>query len=163
MKADGIRTEVETPDKVEQRSATKLLQAVIMKTGLELVLICVAVSLAAFSHINPPLRGAIDVADATRVAGWAYDPREPTARLEVQLFVDGRFIAAGRADEPRADLVRRGAAEDALHGFTFAVPPLGLAPGRHTLQVFAVHSGSANNKTLLSLTRSTLTLHINAK
>lgn len=159
-----MSSEVATPDNAaQQRSATKLLQAVLVKTGLEITLICVAVSLAAFSHINPPLRGAIDVADASRIAGWAYDPREPAARLEVQLFVDGRFVAAGRADERRDDLARRGAADDAMHGFTFAVPPLGLAPGRHTLQVFAVHSGSANNKTLLSLTRSTLTLDINAK
>lgn len=152
---------VATPDNAaQQRSATKLLQAVIVKAGLELTLICVAVSLAAFSHINPPLRGAIDVADATRVAGWAYDPREPAARLDVQLFIDGRFVAAGRADERRDDLVNRGATADAMHGFTFKLAPLSLVAGHHTLQVFVLHAGSANNKILLSLTRTPLTFEV---
>lgn len=137
----------------ESAVATKLLRAVIAKAGLEFLVVIIAVSLAAYSHLNPPIRGAIDVADATRIAGWAYDPREPNARLEVQLFIDGQFVATRRAEEPREDLVRAGAAQNAQHGFTFSVPALQLAAGRHSVAVYALRAGGGRNKSLLALTK----------
>ena len=85
----------------EAAIATKLLRAVLTKAALEFLVIILAIFLAAYSHLNPPIRGAIDVADATRIAGWAYDPREPTDPLEVQLFIDEQFVATRRADEMR--------------------------------------------------------------
>jgi hypothetical protein len=137
----------------ESALATKLLRAILAKAGFEFLIILIAISLAAYSHLNPPMRGAIDVADATRVAGWAYDPREPQARLDVQLFLNGQFVATRRADEQREDLVPAGAAADARHGFTFAVPELRLAPGRHRVQVYAVRAGGGQNQSLLTLTK----------
>jgi hypothetical protein len=163
MRSEIILPENSASPAEQQRSATSLLKAIIVKAGLEILLVCVAVSLAAFSHVNPPLRGAIDVADSERVAGWAYDPREPGAKLEVQLFIDGRFVASRTADERREDLVKRGAADDALHGFTFPVPPLGVAPGRHTYQVFAVRAGGGSNRVLLSLTREPQAFHVGSR
>ena len=83
--------------KSDERTATRLLRSVIVKTILEFILICIAVSFAAFSNFNPQLRGAVDVADQTRVAGWAYDPQTPEEGIEVQLFIDGQFAAARQA------------------------------------------------------------------
>ena len=137
----------------EAAIATKLLRAVLTKAALEFLVILLAISLASYSHLNPPIRGAIDVADATRIAGWAYDPREPDARLEVQLFVDEQFVATHHADEKREDLVRAGAAQTAQHGFTFAVPALPLAAGKHRVTVYAVRPGGGKNKALLVLTK----------
>ncbi len=137
----------------ESSVATKLLKAILAKAGLEFLIVLIAISLAAYSHLNPPIRGAIDVADATRIAGWAYDPREPNARVEVQLFIDGQLVALRRADEPRDDLVTAGAATNAAHGFTFAVPELGLATGNHRVEVYAVRAGGGKNKVLLILTK----------
>lgn len=137
----------------EAAITTNLLRAVLAKAALEFFVILFAISLAAYSHLNPPIRGAIDVADATRVAGWAYDPRDPNARVEVQLFIDGQFAATGRADELREDLVRARAAENAQHGFTFAVPELRLAAGKHQVTVYAVRKGGGKNKSLLALTK----------
>jgi hypothetical protein len=137
----------------ESAVATKLLKAVLAKAGLEFLIILIAISLAAYSHLNPPIRGAIDIADATRVAGWAYDPREPNAHLEVQLFIDGQMIATRRADEPRDDLVTAGAAENVQHGFSFSVPELRLTTGRHRVEVYAVRAGGGKNKSLLILTK----------
>lgn len=134
-------------------AATKLLRAVIAKAGLEFLVLLFAISLAAYSHLNPPIRGALDVADATRVAGWAYDPREPNAQLEVQLFIDEQFVATRRADEQREDLVQAGAAQNAWHGFTFPMPPLQLKSGKHRVTVYAVRSGGRHNKSLLALTK----------
>ncbi len=137
----------------ESAVATKLLKAILAKAGLEFLIILVAISLAAYSHLNPPIRGAIDIADATRIAGWAYDPREPNARLEVQLFIDGQLVASRRADENRDDLVTAGAATDARHGFTFAVPELRLLKGKCRVEIYAVRPGGEKNKALLILTK----------
>lgn len=144
----------------EATIATKLLRAVLTKAALEFLVILLAISLAAYSHLNPPIRGAIDVADATRIAGWAYDPREPTVQVEVQLFIDDQFIATRSAHEKREDLVRAGAAQDPPHGFTFALPALPLAAGKHRVTVYAVRSGGGKNKTLLALTRKEYFLEI---
>ena len=150
---------MQTPQ-ADSSIATKLLKAILAKAGLEFLIILIAISLAAYSHLNPPIRGAIDVADATRVAGWAYDPREPNARVEVQLFLDGQLVASRRADEQRADLVTAGAAADALHGFTFEVPALRLAAGKHNVIVYAVLAGGGKNKALLPLTKKAYWLEI---
>jgi hypothetical protein len=139
---------------------TRLLRAVIAKSFLDLIFICAAVSLAAFLSFHPLLRGAIDVADQTRVAGWAYDPLSPDEKLEVQLFIDGRFAASTRAGERREDLVRAGAAANPEHGFSFAVAPLRLTPGAHAAQVYAVHQAAGRYKTLLPLAAKPLMLHI---
>ena len=141
------------PAQAESSIATKLLKAILAKAGLEFLIILIAISLAAYSHLNPPIRGAIDVADATRVAGWAYDPREPDVRLEVQLFIDGQWVASHRADEQRDDLVKASAAADTLHGFTFSVPTLQLTPGKHQVTVYVMRAGGGNNKMLLALTK----------
>ena len=141
------------PPQPQPSIATKLLKAILAKAGLEFLIILIAISLAAYSHLNPPIRGAIDVADTTQIAGWAYDPREPNARVEVQLFMDGQLIAARPADEQRDDLVKAGAAADALHGFTFAMPSLQLAKGKHQVMVYAMRAGGGKNKALLALTK----------
>ena len=54
--------------------ATRLLRAVLVKAGLEIGFVCVLATLAAFQNTSPLLRGALDLADQTQVAGWAYDP-----------------------------------------------------------------------------------------
>ena len=148
------------PSQAQPSIATKLLKAILAKAGLEFLIILIAISLAAYSHLNPPIRGAIDVADTTQIAGWAYDPREPNARVEVQLFIDGQLIAARPADEQRDDLVTAGAAANALHGFTFIVPTLQLSAGKHRVEVYAVRAGGGKNKALLSLTKKEYWLEI---
>lgn len=145
---------------MQNSSATKLLHAILAKTGLELTLIIVAISLAAYAHFNPPIRGAIDIAGSTRIAGWAYDPREPETELEVQLFLDGKFAATGRADASRPDLISAGAAKNANHGFAFDVTSLHLTPGKYQIDIYALRSGSGKNKALLSLTKKDYFLEI---
>jgi hypothetical protein len=142
-------------------TATRLLRAVIAKTSLDLILIGVIVSFAAFTNFNPRLRGAIDAADQARVTGWAYDPQAPHEELEVQLFIDGQFAAAGRANEPREDLVRANAAPTATHGFTFTIAALPLAPGPHRAQVYVVRQTASRSKTLLPLIEGSKTFYVN--
>mgnify|MGYP000890741781 CR=1 FL=1 len=132
---------------------TRRLQAVLVKAGLEFLVVIAAVSLAAYSHVNPPIRGAIDIADTTRIAGWAYDPREPDARMEIQFFLDGVFAGATVADQPRPDLVKAEAATTPDHGFSIDTRTLRMAAGRHELKAYAVRSGGGRDLKLLSLSK----------
>ncbi|MFN0110619.1 MAG: hypothetical protein ACKVZH_17315 [Blastocatellia bacterium] len=140
--------------------ATKLLRAVIAKSFVEVILVCVIASLAAFTTFSPQLRGAIDVADQSRIAGWVNDPRTPTMALEVQLFVDGRFVASQLADRNREDLVSTGVTKTARHGFNFDSGQLNLSTGEHSVQVFAVRDAAGESKILLPVTTSPRALQI---
>ena len=142
--------------------ATRLLRAVLVKAGLEISFVCVIATLAAFHHASPLLRGAVDVADQTQVAGWAYDPLTPREPLDVQLFIDEQFIAARRADQPRPDLARVGAAPTATHGFRFELAGTPLSAGAHAAQVYAVRNAAGKNKSLIPLTKEPLAFQVAA-
>ncbi len=133
--------------------AARLLKAVIAKSFLELALVCVVATLAAYTTFSPQLRGAIDVADQTRVAGWVHDPRAPDEIIEVQLFIDGKLIAAEPADERRDDLVKAGVTAKPNHGFNFELTAINLAPGRHAVEVYALRRAVGANKILLPITK----------
>lgn len=137
-----------------QGTATRLLKAVLTKSFLEILVVCAVVALAAYSNFNPMLRGTIDAADASRVAGWVYDPLAREEAVEVQLFIDGAFVATQTAGRRREDLVRADVAPDVSHGFSFNLQTQKLAPGPHTVQVFAVRNANGPNKMLSSLTKA---------
>ncbi len=145
--------------KTQSSMASRLLRAVIAKSFLEVILVCVVATLAGFTTFSPQLRGAIDVADQTRVAGWVHDPQSPADPLEVQLFIDGKFATAKLADEKREDLVQAGVTAKANHGFNFALESLNLPDGEHSAQVYAVRAAGAN-KTLLPITTISPTFRI---
>lgn len=140
--------------------ATKLLRAVIAKSFVEVILVCAIASLAAFTTFSPQLRGAIDVADQARIAGWVNDPRTPKVALEVQLFIDGKFVASQLADRGREDLVSAGVTKTANHGFSFDSGQLNLSTGEHSVQVFAVRDAAGESKILLPVTTSPRTFQI---
>jgi hypothetical protein len=126
----------------------RLLKGVAAKLFVDLIVVCVIVSLTAFSQSSPLVRGHIDVADGQRVAGWVYDPRSPDESIEVQLFVDGRFGQAKVADEYRPDLTEARAAPGPNHGFSF---DLSLPSGPHRLEVFVLRPGIVGSKVLRPL------------
>ena len=140
--------------------ATRLLRAVLVKAGFEIGFVCVIATLAAFHNASPLLRGAIDEANQTHVAGWAYDPLTPQASLEVQLFIDERFLRATRADQPRADLVQAGVTPQVTHGFSFELTDATLTPGQHSAQVYALRNAAGKNKALLPLSKEPVTFQV---
>ena len=129
----------------------RLLKGVVAKLLMDLIFVCLVVSLTAFSHSSPLVRGRIDVMDAGRLAGWVYDPRSPDEAIEVQLFVDGRFAAARIADEFRPDLTEARAAKGPNHGFSFDLSQLKLANASQKMEVFVVRPGIAGGKVLRRL------------
>lgn len=155
-----LDVEEQAQSNTEPTVATKLLRAVIAKTFLEILFICIIVTLAAFKNYSPLLRGAIDVADQTRVSGWAHDPQAPDQPLDVQLFIDDQFIATQTADQRRDDLVRAGATKLPQHGFRFDLASTSLAEGRHAAQVYAVRAAAGTNKMLLPLAKQPVVFEI---
>ena len=142
--------------------APKLLRAIIVKSFLEILFVCFLATWAAFTNYSPLLRGALDQADQRRVAGWAHDPQAPTEALEVQLFIDDRFVATRTANERRDDLVRAGATTLPTHGFSFELGDVRLADGEHTVQVYAVRRAAGAHKMLVPLSREPVLFQVKA-
>jgi hypothetical protein len=144
----------------ERETAARLVPALLVKSLAELAFVCVLVAVAAFVNLHPLVRGAIDIADSSSVAGWAHDPRAPREAIEVQLFIDGRFVAGRRADQPRPDLVAADATDDPAHGFTFPLASFTLPPGPHHAQVYAVRPSFGRGLMLLPLAKSPLAFEV---
>jgi hypothetical protein len=119
-------------------------------------LVCLTLAAGAYAvwteyrNFPPHFRGFGEVTPRGEVAGWAVDASRPAARVEVQLYVDGRFVAHAEATLPRPDVVAAGRAEDPGCGYSFALPR--LAPGEHEARVYALHApGPRSLRTLKQL------------
>jgi hypothetical protein len=77
-----------------------------------------------------------------QVQGWALDA-DTVGPVDVHVYVDGQWVAAGKADRPRPDVGDAFPSMGAAHGFVLDVP---VRPGRHQVCVYAINvgSGSAN-------------------
>ena len=134
---------------MDSRSKSKLGHLLIAKSMAEALLIT-AVSVGFyFVTTNPYLRGVLDYADNQTVAGWVVDEGQPAARVEVQLYIDGIFMADQTAAGYRPDLREAKRAEDDWHGFVFNLPP--VPPGDHEARVYAAHASGAGARRTLQL------------
>jgi hypothetical protein len=139
---------------------SRLLKAILAKCAIEIILVCAVASFAAFSTFSPRLRGDIDVANQRRVYGWVLAPEAPDVVIEVQLFVGEKLVASQLADEQRNDLLRHGLASNPYHGFYFDLNRLNLAPGRHTVQAYAVRQAPGSNKILSPIAKRSIVIEI---
>ena len=119
-------------------------------------LVCVTLAAGAYavwveySSFPPHFRGFGEVTRKGEVAGWAVDASKPGARVEVELYVDGRFVAHGLASLPRPDVVAARRASDPECGYRFPLPA--LAAGPHEARVYALHApGGRERRTLKQL------------
>ncbi len=144
----------------ETEVARRLLTAVSIKTLLEILLVCALVSFAAVRTFHPFLRGAIDIANGSRIQGWAVDPSSDQETVEVQLFVDEVFIAQTRADVERVDLVAAGVTSYPGHGFVFAIDGMKLTPGTHRAQVYVLRRALGGSKILIPISKQPVSFSI---
>lgn len=127
----------------------RLTHYLIAKSIIEALFVGVLAVGFYLSAFPPFLRGEIDEANAQAVKGWAVDQSAPQSRVEVQLYLDGRFIASRNADQSRPDVRVTGFAQDDWHGFIFNLPALG--PGEHEAQVYAMHASGGDQRRTLQL------------
>lgn len=129
-----------------KKPSTSLVHILIGKSVIETLLVG---ALAVFTYITilpPYFHGWGEITD-TGVAGWAVNNAEPWARVEVQLFIDGRFISQSVANKSRPDVLAAGWSRDEWHGYV--IPVSALAQGAHEARVYALHdSGDGARKTL---------------
>ncbi len=97
---------------------------------------------------GPDPRGNLDGigadGQAVRLRGWAYDPDQPDAEVQVAVYRDGAGIAWYPTGVPRSD-VNAVFGVTGNHGFDITVP---TAPGRYTFTVYAINVGPGSNPAL---------------
>jgi hypothetical protein len=98
--------------------------------------------------------GAITAADASSLSGWVLDPKSLTAPSTIRIDIDGFISATLQADDPSATLLAQYG--DADHAFTYQLP--NLAPGRHTIKLYALDAVSGNS--VLIATRTVTAHHL---
>lgn len=131
---------------MNNRARSSLVQLLIAKSVLETLLVG-TLAIGFFFIAFPPYYYGWGEATPNTIAGWVVNQQNPWQRVEVQLFIDDRFVASGVADEARLDLLAAGKALDEWHGFRFAIPALNQ--GRHIARVYALtSSGQGVRKSL---------------
>jgi hypothetical protein len=128
--------------------STTLVHVLIGKSIAETLLVG-ALAVFAFLTILPPyFHGWGEVTD-TGISGWVVNNATPWDRLEVELFVDGKYIAARVANESRPDVAAAGWAKDEWHGYKF--PLTSLSAGLHEARVYALHASGGGTRRSLQL------------
>ncbi|MDQ5846641.1 MAG: hypothetical protein M3539_15250 [Acidobacteriota bacterium] len=126
--------------------SVKLVHLLIGKSILETLLVG---TLAVFSFLSifPPNFHGWGEVTSNRITGWAVNNAAPWDRVEVQVFVDGRFVVHGVANLSRPDVRAAGWARDEWHGYAFHIGV--QSPGPHEARVYALHdSGDGKRKSL---------------
>lgn len=130
-------------------AAARLIKFLVVKSVIDVLFVGALATSYDLRVFNPYFRGWVDDAGPEWVRGWVVDQSAPDARVEVQLYIDGRFVESREADRPRPDLVAAGVARDERHSFFFYTPP--LQPGAHEARVYAVHRSREGNRRALHL------------
>ena len=126
----------------------KLIHALIAKSIAETILVA-ALAVGFYFTAFPPYFHGWGEASPHAISGWVVNQHVPWDRVEVQLFIDGKFVATGTANLSRPDVVAAGWAKDEWHGYSLAVPS--LAPGVHEARVYALHASGYGIRQTLQL------------
>ena len=127
--------------------AKKLVNLLVAKSILETIFVATLAVVVYVKLFPPVFRGWGEaVVEAKTISGWVVNNARPWERVEVQLYIDGRFIYRSQAYESRPDIVTAGWSKDPYHGYNF--PVSNLPPGRHEARVYAVHLSEGARSTL---------------
>ena len=126
----------------------KLLYALIAKSLADTLFVGVLALVFYFTAFPPHFSGWGE-ARSDGIGGWVVDNSRPWDRVGVQLFIDGRFVAAGVANVSRPDVVAAGWAKDEWHGYSFR--SLGINPGVYEARVYASHESLGGLRQTLQL------------
>lgn len=128
-----------------KKPSIRLVHVLIAKSIIETLFVSVLV-VVYFLDVFPHFHGWGEVTPVA-ISGWAVNSRNPSERVEVQLFVDDKFVARTVANQSRPQVVAGGWANDEWHGFVMPLSAMSL--GDHEARVYALHeSGRGTRKTL---------------
>ena len=116
----------------------KLVNLLIAKSIIETIFVGTIAVVVYVKLFPPTFHGWGEaVAASQSISGWAVDDADPWRRVEVQLFVDGKFVGTTVAQLSRPDVMAAGWSKDEWHGYEFVVT--GLTEGMHEAKVYALH------------------------
>jgi hypothetical protein len=132
----GLRVPFSAPAKSRMTPARRALAAAVAaKLTLDLLFVCALAVYSQAVSFRADFVGALEYADGRVARGWVSDNARPGSAVELQLYVDGHFAAAGVADIPSAE---GSATNDGRRGFEFGL--VQLPPGEHEARVYAVRT-----------------------
>ncbi|HKG22948.1 MAG TPA: hypothetical protein VKC34_13695 [Blastocatellia bacterium] len=142
-----------------RRTRVRLTNLLIGKAIAEAALVAALALLFYFTTFPPYYRGW---GEATQqgIQGWAVNNASPWDRVEVQLYIDGRFVAAQTANLSRPDVSSAGYAKDEWHGYAFGLPP--LERGEHEASVYALHRSKEGTRYTLQLLGKPIRFRVDA-
>jgi len=85
---------------------------------------------------------------------------DPWRRVEVQLFIDGKFVGTQLAQQSRPDVLAAGWSRDEWNGYNFVVS--GLSAGTHEARVYALHSSGNGARYTLQLLGDPIRFEVDA-
>ena len=128
-----------------KKSSISLVHVLIAKSIIETLFVSTLV-VVYFLGVFPHFHGWGEVTPPT-ISGWAVNSHNPNERVEVELFIDDKFVARTTASQSRPEVVAGGWSTDEWHGFTIHVSTMEL--GYHEARIYAIHdSGRGARKTL---------------
>jgi hypothetical protein len=133
--------------------STRLVHALIGKSIVE-TLVVGALAVFTFISVLPPFFHGWGEVTPRGISGWAVNNASPWERVEVQLFIDGKFADDGVADQSRPDVSAAGWAKDPWHGYTFPLTSLSGAEDKtqlHEARVYALHDSRDGSRKSLQL------------
>ena len=136
-------------EQMRRLSRGTFVRLLIGKSIVEALLATTVAAGVFLATTNPNLRGWLDQADGNTISGWAVDDGNAGRRVDVQLFIDDKFIEQRAANELRADVHRTNRAQDDWHGFIFKTPV--LAAGEHEARVYVLPSGAISARRTLQI------------
>lgn len=128
--------------------ATRLVHILIGKSIIETLLVG-ALAVVTFMMVFPPYFHGWGEVTNNGISGWVVNNASPWERVEVQLFVDGKFVSHAIADQSRPDVSAAGWAKDPWHGYSFRFTPLSLR--YHEARIYALHDSGAGARKSLQL------------
>ena len=143
-----------------KKPSTSLVHFLIGKSVIETLLVG-ALAVCTYIIVFPPYFHGWGEITETGVSGWAVNNAEPWARVEVQLFIDGRFVAQSVASKSRPDVLAAGWSRDEWHGYE--IPVSALAEGTHEARVYALHDSGDGSRKTLQLLGSPIPFSIDSK
>ena len=128
----------------------KLVNLLVAKSIVETIFVGTLAVVVYVKLFPPAFRGWGEaVVESHMIAGWAVNTAKPWERVEVQLYLDGKFRNRDQAYNERPDIVAAGWSNDPWHGYNFHVSK--LPPGTHEARVYALHRSDDGARYTLQL------------